>query len=50
MKGMRIFYLISVENPEGRKLPGSPRRRCEYNIKINIKEIRFEIVGCVHLA
>jgi hypothetical protein len=38
-----------VGRPEGKRLLTRPRRRWEYNIKINLKELEWEDVDHVHL-
>jgi hypothetical protein len=36
--------------PERRRPLGRPRHRCEDNIKIDLKEIRWEGIDWIHLA
>jgi hypothetical protein len=48
--GRRNSYKIVVENPEGKKPLGRPRRRWEDNIKIGLREIGFEGVDWIHMA
>jgi cephalosporin hydroxylase len=36
--------------PEGKKPLGRPRRGCEYNIRMNVRKIRWEGVDCIRLA
>jgi hypothetical protein len=40
----RNTYGILVGKPERKKLPGRPRRRWEYNIKVYIEETNWELV------
>jgi hypothetical protein len=35
----RGAYIILVGRPEGRRLLGRPRRRCEDNIKMDLQEV-----------
>jgi hypothetical protein len=39
-----------VEEPEGKRLLGRPRRRLEDNIRIDFREIGFEDLSWIHLA
>lgn len=39
-----------VGQPEGEKLFRVPRHRREYDIKINLNEIGWKSLGCIHLA
>jgi hypothetical protein len=43
-------YSILVGRPEGKRQLGRPRRRCNDNIRLELKEIRWEIVDWIHLA
>jgi hypothetical protein len=43
-------YNILVGKPEGRRPLGSPRRRWEDNIKMDLREIGFGDVDWIHLA
>jgi hypothetical protein len=38
-------YNVLVGKPEGKRLLGRPRHRCEYNIKMHRKEIGWEGMG-----
>jgi hypothetical protein len=38
----RNAYRILVENPEGKRLPGSPRRRWMDNINLDLREIGWD--------
>jgi hypothetical protein len=46
---MRNAYKILVENPERKRQLGRPRRRWEYKIKIDVKEIVCDGVDLIHL-
>ena len=37
--GRRGVYRVLVENPEGKRLLGRPRRRWEDNIKMDLQEV-----------
>jgi hypothetical protein len=43
-------YKVLVGNPEGKRPLGGPRRRWEDNIKIDLREVGFRGVDCIHLA
>jgi hypothetical protein len=43
-------YNILVGNLEGKRLFGRPRRRWEYNIKIDLREIQCDDVDWVHVT
>jgi hypothetical protein len=43
-----VFVLIG--KPEGKRLPGRPRRRWEHNIGMDLREIMREGVYWIHLA
>jgi hypothetical protein len=47
---MEEMRKILVGKPEGKRLLGRPRRRCEDNIKMDFKEMRFGCVDWVRLA
>ena len=38
---MKGAYRILVRKPEGKKLLRRPRRRCEDNIKMNLREVNW---------
>jgi hypothetical protein len=42
MTEMRYSYKILIGNPEGRRLQGRSRHRCERNIKVDFREIGLE--------
>jgi hypothetical protein len=43
-------YNILVGRPEGRRPLGRPRRRWEYNIKMDLREIGYGDVDWIHWA
>jgi hypothetical protein len=47
---VRNAYSILVGRPEGRRPLGRPRHRWQDNIKMDLKEIGFGDVDCIHLA
>jgi hypothetical protein len=49
MGEMENSYIILVENPEGKRPLGRPRRRWEDNIRIHLRK-KLEILGRIHLA
>jgi hypothetical protein len=46
----RGSYRILVGRPEGRRPLGRPRRRWEYNIKMNIREVGWVGMNWIELA
>jgi hypothetical protein len=48
--GEMINAYIFVGKPEGNRQLGRSRRRCEDNIRIDLREIGSEVVHWVHLA
>jgi hypothetical protein len=46
----RNAYRILVENPEGKRPLGTPRRRWVNNIKMDLREIRWDGMDCIDLA
>jgi hypothetical protein len=48
--GVRNAYKILVAKPEGKRSLRRPKLRWEDSIQIDIKEIRFEREGWIHLA
>jgi len=50
MRYMRNAFRIFVGKPEGKSPRGRPRRRCEYNIRMDLSEIEWEDVDWIHLA
>jgi hypothetical protein len=47
---MRNAYKILVGKPEGKTSLGIPRHRWEDNIRMDLREIRWEGVDWIHLA
>jgi hypothetical protein len=47
---MRNAYSIFVGKPLGQRLLGGPRRRWKDNIRIDLREIRWEAMDWIHLA
>jgi hypothetical protein len=50
MGEVRGAYNILVGRPEGRRPLGRPRCRCEDNIKMDLREIRFGDVDWINWA
>jgi hypothetical protein len=46
----RGVYRVLVGMPEGKKPLGRPRRRWEDNIKLDLREIRIDVVNWIQLA
>jgi hypothetical protein len=46
---MRNVYKMLLRNPERKRPLGRSRRRCEDNIRIDLREIRWEDVNWMHL-
>jgi hypothetical protein len=47
---MRDAYKILVGKPEGKRPFGRPRRRWEDTIGMDIRELGWKVVNCIHLA
>jgi hypothetical protein len=47
---MRNAYKLFIGQPEGKRPLGRPRRRWEYNIRMNIRQVAWEGVDWIHLA
>jgi hypothetical protein len=47
---MRNAYNILVGNSQEKRPFGGPRRRCEDNIIMDLKEVGWEVVDWIHLA
>jgi hypothetical protein len=45
----RNSYRLLVGKPEGKRPLKRPRLKEQYNIKINVKEVGLQGVGCIHL-
>jgi hypothetical protein len=50
MGEIRYAYKVLVEKPEGKRPLGRPMRRWEDNIRMDLREIRWEDVDWIHLA
>jgi hypothetical protein len=46
----RDVYRVLVGRPEGKRPLGRPRRRCEDNIKMNLREIGIDRANWIQLA
>jgi len=46
----RGLYWVFVGKPEGKRLLGRPRLRCEYNIKIDLQEVKCGSIDWVDVA
>jgi hypothetical protein len=46
----RDVYRVSVGRPEGKRLPGKPRRRWKDNIKTDLREIGIDGANWIQLA
>jgi hypothetical protein len=46
----RNVYRNLVENPEGMRLLGRPRRRWENNNKMNLRDTELDGMDWIHLA
>jgi hypothetical protein len=47
---MYDVYSVLVGKPKGKRTLGRPRRRCEFNIKIDLKEVRCERMDWIDVA
>jgi len=47
---MRNAYSTLVGNPKGKRSRGRHRRRWEDNIRMDLREIGWEVVDWIHLA
>jgi hypothetical protein len=47
---MKIVYKILVREPEGKRPCGRPRNGWEDNIRMDLREMGWESVNCMHLA
>jgi hypothetical protein len=46
----RGLYRVYVGKPEGKRLLGRPRRRWEYNIKMDLQGVRCGIIDWIDVA
>jgi hypothetical protein len=46
----RGVYRVLVGKPEGKRLLGRPKRRCEDNIKMDLQEVECRGMGWIELA
>jgi hypothetical protein len=47
---IRDLRNILIGRPEGGKPPEKPRSRWEINIRLDLREVGWEVVGWIHLA
>jgi len=50
MGQMRNVYIVLVRKPEGKRPLGRPKHRWEYNIRMDLMEIWWEVVDWMQLA
>jgi hypothetical protein len=50
MAETRNAYSVLVGKPEGKRPLGRPRRRWEDNIRTDLREIRWEVMGWIRVA
>ena len=50
MGGGRVACRVLVGRPEGKRLVGTPRRRWEDNIEIDLQEVGWEGMDWIELA
>ena len=50
MEQGRGVYRVLVGKPEGKRQLGRPRRRCEYNIKMDLQEMECGGMDWIELA
>jgi hypothetical protein len=43
-------YRDLIMNPDGKRPLGRPRRRWEKNIKMDLQEVRYGVMGWIELA
>jgi len=46
----RCVYRVLVGKPEGKRSLEKPRRRGDYNIKMDLREVECEVVDWIELA
>jgi hypothetical protein len=47
---LKIHTKILAGKPEGKRLLGRPRRRCEDNIRMDLRKTGWENVDWIHLT
>jgi hypothetical protein len=50
MGELRNSYIVLAGKPERERTLGRPRRKREDNVKMNVREIGWKVVGWMHLA
>jgi hypothetical protein len=50
MRERRGVYMVLVRKPEGKRPLGRPKRRWEYNIKMEFQEVGCGGMGCIELG
>jgi hypothetical protein len=50
MRDMKNAYKVLVGKPEGKRPLGRPGRKWDDNIRMNLRNIGWEGVDCIHLA
>ena len=50
MVGKRNACRVLVGKPDGKRLHGEPRRRCEFDIKTDLEEAGRKVVDWIYLA
>jgi hypothetical protein len=48
--GRKEMRRVLFGKPQGKRPLGRPRRRCQYDIKVDIKEIRWEGMDWIQLS
>jgi hypothetical protein len=46
----RHAYSILVGKPEGKRPLGRPIHRCENNVNMDLRQLKWRGVGCIHLV
>jgi hypothetical protein len=50
MVDMRNAYKLLVGKPEGKRPFGRPRHKWMYNIRVDLREVGWEVVDWIHLS
>jgi hypothetical protein len=50
MREMKNAYNILVGKPEGKRQLARPRRRWDDNIRMDLREIGWEVLDCMHVV